>query len=126
MYIRDDKMANEKLQKIGKELNISERNIKEIRKEKIKKEVLYLISMTSIFLLSIILGFFTGKRAGQIQNANTYPFYVAYILSSKSSKKGNNFLKHLIPTLLLSLIGFFVAYIVGNFGEAILYNVYKR
>ena len=117
-------MVNEKLQRIGKKLNVLNKDIKSISKKGIARNILYWIIGVLVAILSFILGFFVGKTKCPSLYSAGYPFAMALAIPSvlNNKKKSNK-----IVALLISAMIFLVALkSVPAFGEAILYNVYKR
>ena len=119
-------MTNKKLQQVGEELGVSEKDIANIRKRRLKGKLLRPIIAAIIVACSSGLGFWVGKATS---DGGGYPYAasgLAFIAGPKR-KKGA-----FIPTtILLSVIGFIVAYWAGyylepnDFHEGILYNVFS-
>jgi hypothetical protein len=121
---------NRKLQEIGSKLNVSEEDINNIKKERIKGKFLYPLLGAVIACLSTVAGFFMGKANPICINLEGYPFAISGLTLAAAgvSKKRRFFLVTVIATILLSVIGFIAAYKTAQrmFGYAIKYNVYRR
>jgi hypothetical protein len=141
---------NKKLRGIGEQLDLTDRDIRDIRNAGYTNRMLHWIITPLITVLSFITGFFLGKGAcPPVESASSttttpiatststtildtattigggYPFAVGLVipvaLAAKKSKGSK------IAVLLISTITFLIAiksYPV--FGEAIKYNVYNR
>ena len=112
---------------IGSRLNVSENDVRNLRKERIKGKFLYLIAGLIVSGFSAIAGFLMGKANHVCVNCEGYPF-AAGLAVTGTLKKRKFFLATTAATLLLSVIGFMVAYRIGQnmFGVAIEYSVYRR
>ena len=111
---------------IGSRLNVSENDVRNLRKERIKGKLLYLITGLIVSGFSAIAGFLMGKANPVCVNCEGYPF-AAGLVATGTLKKRKFFLAA-AATLLLSVIGFMAAYRIGQnmFGVAIEYSVYRR
>ena len=119
---------NRKLLEIAKKLNVSDRDVEDIKKNSAKEELL-----NSIFLYSVLIGLLSiltynaGASIGySTKTASSYPFAVAAASSTISKKRKN--LTKILYILLVPLIAFVVGLYVGRttFSAAVLYNVYQR
>jgi len=139
---------NKKLQEIGKKLNITEKDIQRMQKGFVSKKILGIIVGIAIVILAFIVWLLWKKEIGPTPPSPGYPFSPpetprltspttptplpdggypfaplaimgGYLLTKKKNSK--------VVGLLISAIAFLsslVAYPV--FGQAILYNVYKK
>ena len=139
---------NKKLQEIGKKLNITEKDIQRMQKGFVSKKILGIIVGIAIVILAFIVWLLWKKEIGPTRHFHGYPFSSfetprltspptptplpdrdhlfalpvimgGYLLTKKKNSK--------VVGLLISAITFLsslVAYPV--FGQAILYNVYKK
>ncbi len=129
-------MNNKKLNQIGSKLNISEKEIKKIKnthdKEKIIKN--YTLLLTGSSLVSLIMGYVTGRLHKEAEMSESYPSYISYNLAFLPfflvSMKKTEFIRMLIIGLLASLIFFVVGFKIGVWHETqmggIMYNVYSK
>jgi len=118
------KMANKKLQQVGEELGVSEKDIANIRKRRLKGKLLRPIMGAIIVACSSGLGFLVGK--GDLFSSGGYPYAIPGLGLIAGLKRGKGVL--ILVTILLSVIGFAVAYRVGyhHYHRSILYNVFSR
>lgn len=117
-------MDNQKLKEIGKKLDISEQDIRGLRKKGIARYILYWIIGIIVAILSFLVGFFIGRGTCPSVSGGGYPFAAGIVIPSMiSSKKKST----KIAVLLISAVAFLVA-LKGMpvFGQAIKYNVYRR
>ncbi|MEM5855116.1 MAG: hypothetical protein QW472_02225 [Candidatus Aenigmatarchaeota archaeon] len=117
-------IAQQKLQEIGQKLNITDEDIKNIKKAGLTNKILYWITTAIIAIISFIIGFFAGKVTCPSTGGGGYPYAAGLVIpNTLISKKRNS----KIAILLLSVIVFLVAIKLSPaFGQAIKYNVYKR
>jgi uncharacterized membrane protein len=120
-------MDNQALQKIGKELNISDKDIKDIRKAGFTSKILYWIITAIIAIISFIIGFLVG-RGTLIPSgggpSGGYPFAGGLVIPSALSGKKRS---SKIAILLTSATAFLIAIkVYPVFGQATLYNVYRK
>ncbi|MEW6069641.1 MAG: hypothetical protein AB1485_03410 [Candidatus Thermoplasmatota archaeon] len=139
-------MINEKLKLMGGKLNISDKDIKEIKKARVAHKILYLI----IGAIIAVCAFITGRLVKKYQVIRSYPYggeinvcftgVVAFIaitvggalvLATKKfkNKKSKFIFTTLIITALLSVIGFVGGYLTGQplyYGAVPRYNVYGK
>lgn len=149
-------MNNEKLESIGRKLNLSEKDITNIKKARRKSKFLYPIVGGIIAMLSTVAGYLIGKNAEpKLVNIYTgkvlrgYPYFTPLfvygscigsalvggsilgfsILKSKS-KNERLILITILITMLVSIIGFICAYDFARpieyYGQPPLYGVFSR
>jgi hypothetical protein len=119
-------MANKKLQEVGKELGVSEKDIARIRRQRLKARLFYPI------LGAIIVACFSGL--GYVaKDAGVYPGYpyatpgLALVTGPEERKGGFKSFIFILLTTILSIIGFMAAYKAGNHhGASPAYHVYSR
>jgi hypothetical protein len=139
---------NKRLQEIGKKLNITKKDIQRMQKGFISKKILVVIVGAAIAILAFILWLLWRKETGPTPPSPGYPFSPpetptptppktptpppgggypfappaimgGYLLTKKKNSK--------IAGLLISAIAFLSSLIAHPvFGQAILYNVYKK
>lgn len=134
-------MNNEKLQKIGNKLNVSEKDLKELKKEKLKSKYLYPITEAFIAGCSTILGYFAGKNAEPRTKISFYPAITTsftIIPGMISNQKGKlkfkkNVITHITFIVFISLFGFLIAYRIAQpeaeaeiYHRGALYDVYSK
>jgi len=122
-------MVNKKLQEAGKELDVSEKDLAKIRRERIKRKLLYPVIGATIIACSALIGFFAG-RANLFHNGG-YPYAVfglALIPGPKRKKK-----VFILVTVLLTVGGAIAAamaaYKAGQHSihhVSTLYNAFSR
>jgi hypothetical protein len=125
MFIKN-KMVNKKLRSVGEKLNVSEKDIKNIKKAGFLNKIWYWIIAVLIAIITFIIGFFVGKANCPASTGGLppgYPYASAIIaLPALYSKKKSS----KIFLLLVSTLAFLIALKTPVFGQAILYNVYKK
>jgi hypothetical protein len=118
-------MVDKKLQEAGKELGVSEKDLAKIRRERIKRKLLYPVIGVTIIACSALIGFFAG-RANLFHNGG-YPyaaFGLALIPGPKRKKK-----VFILVTILLAVGGAVAAYKAGQHSvhhAAMLYSAFSR
>jgi hypothetical protein len=143
-------MVNQKLQEIGQELDLTDRDIRDIRNAGYTSRMLHWIITPLIAVLSFITGFFLGEGTcppvGSVSSTTTtsiatststtivdttttigggYPFAVGLVIPAALAAKKSKGSK--IAVLLISTITFLIAIkTYPVFGQAIDYNVYKK
>lgn len=132
-------MNYEKLQDIGDKLNISEKDLKNIKKEKQKNKLLYPIIGAIIAICSTLSGFILGKNTEpklvNSETGETYPYSLLTfaIFGATINLRKNSSKKLIIITIILttiiSIIGFVSAYNsaqpVEYYHGSIKYGVYN-
>ena len=117
-------MTNKKLQQIGNKLGVSGKDIANIGRQRLKRKLLYPIIGAIIVVCSSGLGFLVGK--GDLFSSGGYPYAIPglALIAGAKRKKG----VFILVTILLSVIGFLVAYKIGyhHYHRSILYNVFSR
>ena len=119
-------MANKKLQEVGKELGVSEKDIARIRKQRLKAKLFYPV------LGAIIVACFSGLGyvAKESGIGLGYPYAapgLALVTGPKERKGGFRSFMFILVTTLLSAVGFLAAYKAGNHhGESPVYHVFSR
>lgn len=117
-------MLNKKLKEIGQKLGVSEKDIRDMGKKGIARNILYWIIGIVVAILSFMVGFFVGKGTCPVESSGGYPFAAGIVIPSMLSNKKKS---TKIAVLLMSAIAFLVALKAAPvFGQAIKYNVYKR
>ena len=122
------KMTNKELQQAGEELGVSEKDIANIRKQGIKRKLLYPIIAAIIVLGSSGIGFWAGTTNPIVTYPSGYPFVAPGLgLMAGLKRKKSVFI---LVTILLSVIGAVAAYKGGQhafaYHAAIKYNVFSR
>ena len=118
-------MENNKLQEIGDKLNVSNQEIKEIRKRNrrsLGNRILYIVISALIAAITFILGFFAGQ--GTCPSTGGYPYTSALFAPAviTNQKRGSK-----IAVLLIAAAGFLLAFKMSPvFGQAIKYGVYEK
>jgi hypothetical protein len=120
-------MANKKLEEVGKELGVSEKDIARIRKQRLKTKLFYPI------LGAIIVACFSGLGyvAKDALVSPGYPYAtpgLALVTGPEERKGGFKSFTFILLTTLLSIVGFLAVYKVGHphGGAAPAYHVYSR
>jgi len=121
-------MTNKKLQQIGSELSVSEKDMANIRKQTIKRKLLYPIISAIIVACSSGLGFWAGTANPIVTYSSGYPFVAPGLgLIAGLKRKTGVFI---LVTILLSVVGAVAAYKGGQHYSAyhatIRYNVLSR
>jgi hypothetical protein len=141
-------MVNKKLQEIGKKLDITDKDIRNIGKVGFTTKIVYWIVTAIIAVISYIIGFFVGKgtcpSTGVVTTTTSiatttttiatttstttttigYPYAAGLMIPSILAVKKRS---SKIAILLVSAVAFLIAIkIYPIFGQAIMYNVYKR
>lgn len=115
-------MIKKELQEIGKKLDVSRKDIKDIREICVIKKIFHWILGVLIGLLSLFIGYRYGRSACSGLPPG-YPYAVLALPGMMKGKKARS----KIAILLVSALAFFVAIKASPvFGEAIKYNVYKK
>jgi formate hydrogenlyase subunit 3/multisubunit Na+/H+ antiporter MnhD subunit len=124
-------MVNKKLQQAGEELGVSEKDVAKIRRERIKRKLLYPIIGAIIVACAAGIGFLVG-RANPADGSGGYPYaapgFVALV--ARPTRKRRIFV---LVTILLALAGAVAAtaaaYKAGQHSvhhAAIKYSVFSR
>jgi len=141
-------VVNQKLREIGQKLNITDKDIRNIGRTGFTTKILYWIMTTIIALVSYIVGFFVGKGTCPSGGVTTtipttttsivtttttiatttttvgYPYAASLLIPSILTVKKRS---SKIAILFLSTIAFLITIkACPVFGQAIMYNVYKR
>lgn len=113
-------MNNEKLKEIGGRLDISEEDLKNIKIEKQKFNLIYPIIGVIVAICSTILGYLLGKNTEpklvNAETGKTYPyslFSFAILIATINLRKNSNrkvIIISIILTAIISIIGFVSAY----------------
>ncbi|MEM5855115.1 MAG: hypothetical protein QW472_02220 [Candidatus Aenigmatarchaeota archaeon] len=125
MFIRGDRIVNEKLQSIFQKLNVSDQDIRNIQniatKEKLVRFLIHPILIVILSVLTFMLGISSGDGC---TNCAGYPFpgIVEPALIPERGKKSA------IYRLFIPVVTFILGYLVGRtfFGYVRMYNVYKK
>jgi formate hydrogenlyase subunit 3/multisubunit Na+/H+ antiporter MnhD subunit len=122
------KMTNKKLQQIGGELSVSEKDVANIRKQAIKRKLLYPIISAITIACSSGIGFWAGTTNPIVTYPSGYPFVAPSLgLMAGLKRKRSVFI---LVTILLSVVGAVAAYKGGQhysaYHAAIKYNVFSR
>jgi hypothetical protein len=118
-------MVNKKLRSVGEKLNVSEKDIKNIKnnsiKEKLSRFFIHPVLRVILAIITFIIGVSLG---GGCVNCAGYPYSKAAVAAIVLQKRK----RAIIPSILIPIATFIAGYLVGVrfFGYAILYNVYKR
>jgi len=121
-------MTNKKLQQVGEELGVSEKDIANVRRQRLKSKLLYPIIGVIIVLGSSGIGFWAGTANPIVTHPSGYPFVASSLglMAGLKRKKG----VFILVTILLSVVGAVAAYKGGQhyfaYHEAIEYNVFSR
>ena len=67
-------MEGERLKEIGEKLEVSEEDMKAMRRERLMEKWLYPVTGALVSLGATILGFIMGKNADPIKRDGGYPF----------------------------------------------------
>ena len=136
-------MNNEKLQSIGNKLDISERDLENIRRQNRRYKFLYPMIGGIIAICSTIAGYLMGKNAdAKLVSSETgavYPYTLLSFavgapltanLNSISRTKRLFILLTIIITVIVSIVGFTTAYDMARpveyYSGAIRYGVYNK
>lgn len=122
-------MSTQKLQEVGEMLDVTEKDIRDIRKSALTKKIWYWIIGAAVAIIAALVWFFSRKESSPDPFAGGglppgYPYAAAVILPHMlRGKKAQS----KIAILLVSALAFLVALKANSvFGQAIEYNVYKR
>ena len=119
-------MANKKLQEVGKELGVSEKDIARIRKQRLKTKLFYPILGAIIVACFSGLGYVARESGG----GSGYPYAtpgLALVTGPEERKGGFKSFIFILVTALLSIVGFMAAYKAGNHhGVSPAYHVFSR
>ena len=125
---RSLKMADKKLQEVGGELGVSEKDMANIRKQRLRRKLLHPIISAIIVACSSGLGFWVGITNPIVTIPSGYPFAASGLgLIAGLRRKRSVFI---LVTILLSVVGAVAAYKGGQhysaYHAAIKYNVFSR
>jgi len=117
-------MVNKKLQEIGNELGVTEKDIADIRRQRIKRKLLAPLIGAIIVACSAGLGFLAG--AANPTDSGGYPYAATglALVAGPKLKRGGL----ILVTVLLSVIAAVAAYRAGqhSFHVAVEYGVFSR
>ena len=121
-------MANKKLQQVGEELGVSEKDLGNIRKQRLNRKLLYPIISAIIVACSSGIGFWAGTANPIVTYPSGYPFVAPGLGFMAGLKRKTGVF--VLATMLLSVIGAVAAYKAGQhvsaYHAAIKYNVFSR
>jgi hypothetical protein len=119
-------MANKKLEEVGKELGVSEKDIVRIRRQRLKARLFYPILGVIIVACFYGLGYMASESGG----GSGYPYAtpgLALVTGPERRKGGFRSFMFILVTILLSIVGFIAGYKVGHHhGGSAMYHVFSR
>jgi len=119
-------MYNEKLVQIGNKLNVTKKDIRNIKRRQGKDKLLFPVSRSVIAMLSGVVGFIVGSS---LVSAQAYPYAVGGFASVAQKQKKTNYLLYAIIAAVMAIVGFLVYYYKAQYqihGVVPGYGVYSK
>jgi len=120
------KMANKKLEEVGKRLGVSEKDIARIRRQRLKARLFYPILGAIIVACFSGLGYMASESGG----GSGYPYAtpgLALVTGPRRKEEGFRSFIFILVTALLSIAGFVAGYKAGHHhGGSAMYHVFSR